>query len=215
MSAGKMTIKNYIENLKSGFTFLRKETLILTTVLLAAFTNFCFTPFIVLKPAYVNDILGAGPEVLGILGVVTTIGIITGGLIVGQFGSRFKNSQLIIYGLFSIGITYALFSIPASLRTVGILPVVMAVVISFIFSFFIPVTFSPINAHILQNTPQQFLGRVSSLMGIITLSSVPAASSLSGIVTEYISMPIVFIILGTSIIITAFFLICNKQFCNS
>jgi DHA3 family macrolide efflux protein-like MFS transporter len=214
-STGKLTIANYLEGLKSGFSFLRRETIILTTVILAAFANFCFTPFIVLKPAYVNDILGSGPEVLGILGVVTTIGIIIGGLVVGQFGTRFKNSQLIIFGLFSIGIVYALFSIPGSIKALGISPVVMAAIISFIFSFFIPVTFSPINAYILQNTPQQFLGRVSSFMGIITLSSVPVASWLSGIITEYIPITMLFIILGTLIVITAFSLIFNKEFCNS
>lgn len=211
----KLTKIKYIEGFKSGIAFLKKETLILITVLLAAFTNFCFTPFIVLKPAYVNDILKSGPEVLGILGVVTTIGIIIGGLVVGQFGTRFKNSQLIIFGLFSIGITYALFSIPGSIKILGVSPVVMAFIISFIFSFFIPVTFSPINAYIMQKTPQQFLGRVSSLMGIITLSSVPIASSLSGIITEYIPIPVVFIILGTLITITAFLLIFNKEFCNT
>jgi DHA3 family macrolide efflux protein-like MFS transporter len=194
---------------------LRKEALILTTILLAAFTNFCFTPFTVLKPAYVNDILGSGPEVLGILGVVTTVGIIVGGLVVGQFGSLFKKSQLIIIGLFSIGIAYALFSIPGTINILGISPVAIAAIISFIFSFFIPVTFSPINAYILQNTPQQFLGRISSLMSIITLSSVPIASSLSGIITEYVSMPIVFIVLGTLIVVTALSLIFNKEFCNS
>lgn len=214
-SVKNLTIGDYVEGLKSGFTFLRKETIILLTILLAAFTNFCFTPFIVLKPAYVNDILGSGPEALGVIGIVTTIGIIIGGLVVGQFGSRFKKSQLIIIGLFGIGITYALFSMPGSINARGISPVVMASIISFIFSFFIPVTFSPINAYIMQKTPQQFLGRVSSLMGIITLSSVPVASSLSGIITEYISIPVAFLILGTLIVIISFSLIFNKEFCNS
>lgn len=207
-----LTPKVYMNNLKEGFKFMRNHALIIITISMGALINFCLSPFNVLQPAYVKDILAAGPEGMSIIGMGFMGGMVVGGLAAGQFGSRFKKSHLITTGFAAIGICYALLSIPGTITISFIPPLALAFIFCFIFGFFIPVANSPISAYIFTNTPSEMMGRVSSMMGMVMLCAIPLGSALAGVVAQYVSIPVLFLSMGLIIFISAFLPILNKQF---
>lgn len=209
-----LTPSSYVKDLKEGFTFVRKHTLILLTIFLMAVTNFCLAPFNVLEPAFVKDILKSGPEGMSMIGMAMMGGMVAGGLISGQFGPRFKKSRLITAGIGSLGVCYALLSIPGTIYILNIPPVFLTIVICFFLGFSIPVATSPLSAYIMSNTPRELLGRTSALLGMFSLCAMPLGSMLTGIVSEYIAIPILFLAMGIIILVTAASLLLNKKFRN-
>jgi DHA3 family macrolide efflux protein-like MFS transporter len=91
---------------------------------------------------------------------------------------------------------------------------VLAVIIFFILGFSTASVNAPMGAYILTNTPKELLGRISSLMGMVCLCAIPAGNSLTGIVSEYVSPPVLFLAMGIIITIATLPLLFNKGFRN-
>jgi DHA3 family macrolide efflux protein-like MFS transporter len=207
-----MGVKGYLKDLKVGFTFVKNNKLIRLTIILFAVLNFCLAPINVLLPVYISDILKEGPGILSAIGIALTIGTIIGGLIVGQFGSRFKITSLIIVGLIVFGIDYTLLCFPGNIINLGMNSIAITVTIFFIMGFLIPVISAPIQSYMMANCERSILGRVSSFMTMITCCATPLGASLTGFATEFLPMPVIFLSMGVIITLIAISLIFNKNF---
>jgi DHA3 family macrolide efflux protein-like MFS transporter len=181
-----------------------------TIVILFALINFCLSPVNILMPAFTKDILKSGPDILGLIGIVLVIGTILGGLIVAQIGSKYKITSLIIYGFLFLGINYMLLSLPEYLLLDSYVSIVVASIIFFNIGLSIPLISSPVSTYLMVNTDKSILGRISSFIGMITLCAQPLGSSLTGVVTEYISMSTLFLIMGLSIVLLSLVLKYSK-----
>lgn len=208
----KLNVRTYMEDLKEGFSFVKNNKLIRLTIGLFALINFCLAPINVLLPIFAKDVLKGGPNILSYIGVALAVGTILGGILVGQFGSRFKISTLIISSLFLFGISYALLMIPGNIIRAGIYSNSTAVGSFFIFGLLIPIMVSPIQTYLMVNTERAVLGRVSSLMAMISCSAIPLGSALTGTISEYMSISTIFLCMGSFLSVTAFFLLFKKDF---
>lgn len=205
------TVKAYFSELKEGFVFIGKEKVILITIILFAIVNFCISPLGVFMPILTKDILKGGPELLSILGIAITLGTIIGGVVVGQFGSRFKISTLTILSFILLGITYSLLYLPGTLLS-GTSAIIVVTSLFAIMGFLIPAASSPISAYIMTYTPKEIMGRVSSVLTMITFCAIPLGSATAGIFSEYISMSVLFLIMGIIIISASILVSFNKKF---
>lgn len=210
-----LTFKYYIDNLKEGFAFVRKHTLIFTAVLLGTLVNFCLAPLNVLQAPYVKDILKNGPEGLSYMGIGIMTGMIAGGLLVGQYGSRFKKGILISSGIAVMGFCYGLLSFPGFISFSIFQPVIFASVICFILGTSIAVANAPMTAYTLENTPKELLGRVMSLMSMFALCAAPIGSALTGVVSQYVPISPLFLVMGVIITVVSVSLLLNEKFRNA
>lgn len=208
----KINVKNYISDLKEGFKFIKSKTLILTTIFLLAIINFCLSPINVLLPAYIKEVLNVGPEGMSLIQLSVTVGMIVGGLLVAQFGERFKISTLIISSFSFMGINYALLYLPGNINLFNIKPLYISMFLFAMIGLSVPTAMGPLTTYILKNTPKQILGRVSSVMNMVLCCALPIGSASSGILCEYISIPLLFCIMGIIILSSSFTLILNKKF---
>lgn len=210
-----LNIKTYFENLKEGFTYVKKDTLIFIIILLGAFANFCLAPISVLMPAFVKETLKGGANGLSLIAVGFSIGMIVGGIITSQFGSRVKNGKLFVIGMSGIAVCYSLLSLPGKVNIPIITPLLFAAILFFLIGFFMPVATSPLSAHILTKTPRNILGRVGSLMSMVMLSAMPLGGALTGIVSETVSMSMMFLSMGIIMFVVTLLPLLNKDFRNS
>lgn len=209
------SIKSYLNDLKEGFAFVRKSSFILKIIILAALVNFFLSPINVLQPAFAKDILKGGPNALSYIGVGFMIGSILGGIIVGQVGSRFKIGSLITGGIGSFGICYCLLSIPGSINIFNISPVILAAVAYFLMGFTLPFANSPLSAYLMSYTPKEILGRVSSLMGMLCTCMIPLGSAATGVVSEYVSIPVLYLSTGLIITLLCIIMFFDKDMSNA
>lgn len=196
VKAEKMNIKNYVEDLKVGFIYVKENKLIRNVLILFAIINFGLSPISVLLPVFTKDILKGGAETLSYIGVAISLGTILGGLIIGKFGSKVKMTLLIIIGFFVMGITYALMYLPGNIVGIGQSATILTISCFFVFGFVMPVVSAPIQSYFMMNTEKQIIGRVSSFMVMITYATIPLGNALTGVVTEYVSMSLLFLIMG-------------------
>lgn len=207
-----LNLKNYFVNMGEGFRYVIKDKLILITILLSAFANFCLAPISILMPAFSEEILHAGARGLSLLGVGFSSGIIVGGLITSQYGGRFRKGSLFIWGMSLIAASYALLGGVGRFNISFITPIVMAVALFFLMGFFIPVATSPLKAYIMVKTPGNLLGRVGSVMGMFSLSAMPLGGVVTGIAAKNMSMSLIFVIMGTVMMAATFLPLLNKDF---
>jgi DHA3 family macrolide efflux protein-like MFS transporter len=57
-----ISFKNFTVMIKEGFLYLKKNKLLISILLLAAFVNFSFIPYNVLRPVYAEEVLHMGVE---------------------------------------------------------------------------------------------------------------------------------------------------------
>lgn len=203
---------DYINDFKEGFRFVTSNKLLLVTIFLAAITNFSFAPLNVLSPIYVKDILNYGPEGLSYTGVGLSLGMIIGGLIIGQIGSRFKKSTIVVAGFSFIGICYTLLSLPGLIAFHTIKPIYFSIFMFFLIGLFIPLSAAPSQTYLMENTPKSMLGRVNAFASMVVLCAIPIGSFITGVIAEYVSIPIIFISMGTLITIVAISILMDKDF---
>jgi DHA3 family macrolide efflux protein-like MFS transporter len=208
----KLNVKTYMDDLKVGFSFVKNTKLIKLSIGLFALVNFCIAPINVLMPIFAKDILKGGPDILSYIGVAFAVGTIIGGIMVGQFGSRFKISTLTIVGLFFFGVAYDFLALPGTIVSGGIYSSFIAVVVFLVFGLLIPIINSPIQAYLMTNTEREVLGRVISFMTMITCSAIPLGSALTGTVSEYVPIWVIFISMGIIISAAGLLLFFNKDF---
>lgn len=208
----KLSVRTYFKDLKEGLSFVKNNKLIRLIFGLFALVNFCLAPLNVLMPIFTKDVLKEGPYILSYMGVGLAVGTILGGVLVGQFGSGFKISTLIISGLFLFGISYALLMVPGNIISSGIYANSLAVGSFFLFGLLIPIMTSPIQTYLMVNTERAALGRIASLMGMISYSAVPLGSALTGTISEYMSISTIFLCMGSLISVAALFLLFKKDF---
>lgn len=208
----KLTLNSYFFEFKEGFSFITNNKLLLTTVFLFALLNLCLSPVAVLMPAFVKENLQSGPEMLSTIGIALTVGMILGGVLAAQFGSRFKISTLIIGGFLFLGTNFALLYLPGKVITNITLSCVLSTLFFGLMGLSVPILTSPIQTYFLTITPKEILGRVSSVLGMICNCVTPLGCAISGAVSEYISISALFGTMGIIICIIALLLMFNKNF---
>lgn len=211
----QLNIKTYFRNLKEGFIYVKNDSLIFITILLAAFANFCLAPISILLPAFVKETLKGGANGLSLIAVGLSVGMIVGGIITSQFGSRITKGKLFVIGMSGIAICYTLLSLPGKVTIPLITPLLFTAILFFLMGLFMPVAVSPLSAHILTKTPRNILGRVGSLMGMLTLSAMPLGGALTGLVSQKISMNKLFLSMGIIMFVVTLLPLFNKDFRNS
>lgn len=207
-----LTSNTYFTEFKEGFSFIKNNTMLITTILLFAAINFCLSPVSVLMPVFASENLKGGPQMLSMLGMSLTVGMILGGLITGQFGSHFKISALIIAGFVFLGINLSLLCLPGNIITNETASLVLSCVSFGLIGISMPVVTSPIRTYFLTITPKEILGRVSAVLGMICSCANPLGASLTGVISQYLSTATVFLSMGVLICLISLSLVFNKKF---
>lgn len=208
----KLDTKTYVADLSEGFKYIAKNKLILLTVLAAMVVNFSLSPLNILEPVYAKEILKSGPEVMSYMGIAMLTGVIISGILVGQFGTKFKKSILITLGFVLIGASYSAMSLPELIQFSKVNAIIIATGLYFIFGLAIPLINATIGTYLLENTKQELLGRVSSLLGMVCLCAAPIGSALTGVIAEFATMSTIFISMGALVILVGFTLLLDKEY---
>ncbi|WP_427051591.1 MFS transporter [Paenibacillus sp. TC-CSREp1] len=201
--------RSLIAEMADAFHFLRKHALLLISSILFALVNFCLMPFNVLRTPYVMETLHADAWGLSLLSGLLVGGIVIGGLWMSHWGVRYRKSVLIITGIVMSGFGYAMTAVPAYM-TAFQLPV--AGFFCLLMGLGIPLATTPLASYLMEVTPSEMLGRVSALQSMLVLSVSPLGSLLSGVLADWFSMHVLFIVFGVLLGLSALVLLASKSF---
>ncbi|KOY13578.1 MFS transporter [Paenibacillus xylanivorans] len=201
--------KSIFSEMTEAFHFMRKHVLLLIVSILFAFVNFCLMPFNVLRTPYVIETLHAGAGGLSLLSGLIVAGMVLSGLWLSHRGSNYRKSVLVIVGIVMLGLSYAMTALPAYMTSYQ-LPV--AAVFCLMMGLGIPLATTPLASYLMEVTPSEMLGRVYALQSMLVVSVAPLGSLISGALADWVALPILFMVFGVLLAMSAALVLLSKTF---
>ena len=166
-----------MRNLREGLRFVWHHPTLRYQMLLALVPVLLAMPYTSLMPIFAQDVLGVGPEGLGLLMATPGIGALVGTLTLATVGARVEHKGRIMFpSIVALGVSLLLFSLSRSF------------VLSLVLQMFVggaQMTWMTTNQTMLQiSTPDEYRGRVMGIymldQGLMPLGSF-AAGGVAGI----------------------------------
>ena len=192
----------YLDDLKEGLQFLRKNRLLLSLVITVAITNFLDAPlFSVVLPVYAKEIFG-DPTRLGIIISSFGAGAMLGTLIFGAIGPRLPRRPTYVVSFLLLGLPFwALVFTPPFPVVAGLL-------------FITGLMSGPINPLIMtvaqEHIPPEMRGRVFGLLSAGAFVAAPLGMLLAGYLLEYTSIRITITVIAAGYLLVTAAQIFNK-----
>lgn len=211
----KQSIKGYFGMIGDGFRFLKGKKLLISLLVLGAFINMTFTPFNILQPVYVTEVMNTGVYGLTLLGIAITAGMIVGGIVMGKIAHKIKPINAIGYGLGMMGFMYFLLGYIPNFNLSHNANIIVITVFVFLFTFHLPVMQAPVQGTMMKKIPKDMMGRIMSTMALFSLSAMPLGGAIVSIIGDSIPVTTLYIYMGLVIVVVCvsyWFINRNEEF---
>lgn len=186
-------IKSFIEDLKEGFIYCVNTKVIFFFMIVAGIiVNFLTAPLDIYIPIYSSKILKSNSSAYGLLIAIIAVGGIASSLISPIITKKIKHYYLLTIGVAGEGIFMISFALSKNLITAAISLLLLGC------SF--GITNSSLSIIMQTLIPNEIMGRVSSVFGMIAGATVPLGYFIGGIISKmYV---VTSIVLASGIIVT-------------
>lgn len=182
-------------NLKEGLVYVWSSPVVLTIMVADLLARIFVVPYQVLMPIFQKDVLGVGPEGLGILMAAPGLGGVLALLLLASIAHSFRRKGLLLtWCMVLLGIFLILFSWTNSFP----LAILTLVGVGGFQMLFMATT----NAMLQMIVPDALRGRVMSIY-MLDRGIVPAGSMLAGVAAHFIGAPATVGMMGSIVILVA------------
>ena len=192
----KFDRKAYVKNLADGFSYVKKDAMIRIFLLLAVFLNAILVPLNSLQAPFAGDVLGGGAEILSILGISITVGMLFGSVTYPMVQRIIPGKGLWIASGLGIALFYIMLPVCRPLYTSRILVYAFTAVFSFILGYTVALVNSHLSVFAVKRIRTDYLARISGITTAAGAASMPVASFLVSIVVAYVDTSAIFITSG-------------------
>ncbi|MCX7795589.1 MAG: MFS transporter [bacterium] len=198
---------NFIGDIGEVLRRLKENKDLMTLGITAAVLNFFYVPFFILLPVYIKNYLHLDASVYGFVLGAGGVGSLIGLLITSVISpSGDKKYNMFRFSLIGQGAFIGLLALPLSSIQLIILFFIIQLLNIFV-NIYINVTFQLM-------VPSEERGRFFGLLGLFVGGLQPISMSLSGIIAEYVKIPIIFIFCTTVILLMSWKVITIKGLRN-
>jgi MFS family permease len=159
-------------------------------------------PYLKLMPVYVNDVLGEGPAILGLMVGCASLGAALSGLAIAAIGDIYRKGLAILVFSICFGVTMIVFAFTSN-------PVI-ALALIFAMGVFSGVFLTMSNVLLLTQMPDELRGRAMSMWSMVW-GLIPLTALIAGAVAEYWGISIVLILAGVSVTITCILMLTKRS----
>jgi MFS family permease len=181
-----------LADMREGFRFLRRETVLFANTIQAAFAQFAIGSLTALMPIFVRDVLAPATvdprAAYAFLETSIGVGNLIGGFAIGLVGARLAKGRSVIAGYVLWGVTLILFALGGSLIVdVGIL--LGAGIANMVFVIPSQVLFQ-------ERTPADMIGRVVGFRFALVFGSMTMAMAIGGLAAQVVGIVPVLVVSG-------------------
>jgi MFS family permease len=171
-------VQSALRDIREGFAFVRRETWLWGTLVMAAFGNFATSAMFVLVPYVVKTELGGGAEEFGLIATFGAIGGLVGSIVLGQLGLPRRHIVLMLVS-WAVGVgCIAGYGIASAVPQMWIFAAVSGVAMT---------VGSVIWGTLMHSlVPKELLGRVSAFDWTVSIALTPVAYAVLGPLGEAI-----------------------------
>ncbi|MCC2250852.1 MFS transporter [Virgibacillus sp. AGTR] len=196
--------KTPLEDLKEGFSYARKNELIMSIVFTAFFLNFFFTgPFSIGMPIIVKDIFAGNAISLAIVQTAMGIGALIGAIFLASIKLK-KQGLTVIISLIVLGVIYTSIGMSSYLYLTAGLVASLA--------FLLQLVNIPIMTILQKSTEKRMLGRMMSLLMTVSTGLVPISYVITSLLIAVgVSIQTIIIVSGIVVMFIAIYNLKNKK----
>lgn len=198
---------NFIGDIGDVLKRLKEDKTLMTLGITAAVLNFFYVPFFILFPVYIKNYLHLDASTYGFVLGAGGLGSLVGLLITSAISpSGDRKYNLFRFALMGQGITIGFLALPLNSVQLIVLFFIIQLLNIFV-NIYINVTFQLM-------IPSEERGRFFGLLGLFVGGLQPISMSLSGIIAEYIRIPIIFTFCTIVILLMSWRVISLKELRN-
>lgn len=184
-----------VANLKEGFAYVWTTPAVLALMTLAYVPRVFAVPYQTLMPVFQKDVLGVGPEGLGLLMAAPGVGAVIAVLLLASLGRRMKRQGLFLVGsILILGFFLIVFS------QITYFPLALASLI--LVGIFQMLFLASTNTLLQMIVPDELRGRVMSLY-MLDRGFMPAGALFAGVTAHFIGGPLTVASMGAIVIVLA------------
>ncbi|HLQ72352.1 MAG TPA: MFS transporter [Bacillota bacterium] len=193
---------HFIKNIVAGWKVIRHDPVLFSIVYITVLVNMS-SFFLPQYPALVSDKLQAGPEVFGFIQATGGAAAIIGALCAGPLEQTFRAGRVTIVAWFIAGL---------GVIGIGLSPFIwLTILLEFIMVFCLTLSAVVMNTLQISIVPQEYRGRVMSIIGSLAMISVPIMNLLGGFIGDYVGVATIFVAAGNIILIVVPLAALNKS----
>lgn len=212
LTKAKINAKEYIETLKDGFTYLKKNALLRYFVVLAVFLNAVLVPYNSLQAPLISEVLHTNEVMLSVLGGSITIGMIIGATAYPYISRKLSSRLIASFGGYSIAVFYFSFLITGKFITSEILLYVTIALVSLVFGIAVSLFSSFCNVEFMKSIKPEYMARTSAIFGAGCVAAMPVVSFIVSAVAGFASTAVLFLAAGILDVIICIYLCGKKRF---
>lgn len=197
----KFHIKEYGRTFADGLIYVKKEKTVLFFCGIAIFLNAILVPFNSLQAPLTSEIIGGGAEVLSILGIALTIGMMLGTAVYPILGKILNSKGYLALCCGGIGLYYIGFIACKPLYISRIFMYGYVAVSSFVCGVVVAVFMTFLNVEFVKRTDEAYLARAAGIMSSLSVASVPVASFAISSLAAVIKTEWLFVVAGVLAIV--------------
>lgn len=189
-SGGKV---DYLGDMKQGIHYINHHPFLVVFFVLVAGINILFSPLSFLTPLQVVRLFGDNVFFLSAIEIAFSIGMLLGGVILAWWGG-FKNR--------TVSIIVATMIVGASAILLGIIPIFWPyLVVMGVIGLVVPLLNTPSMVIIQRKVDPQYMGRVMSVLTIVTSAMNPLGMLIFGPLADIVSLESILIVTGGLLIL--------------
>lgn len=206
----KFDSKEYFGDLADGFSYAKKDDMLKVFMLLSIFLNAILVPLNSLQAPLAGEVLGSGAEILSILGIAATFGMLLGSITYPMLQKFMSDRAIWMAGGLGISAFYILLPVCRPLYTSKIVVYMFTAIFTSIMGYTMALVNSHLNVFMVKRIRQDFLARIDGITIALGTASMPVASFLVSAIVAYASTSAIFIASGVFALIVTICMLFSK-----
>ena len=179
-------------------------------MVLSIFLNAIMVPLNSLQAPLAGEVLGSGAEILSILGIAATFGMLFGSITYPMVQKFMSDRAIWMVGGLGVAAFYILLPVCRPLYTSKILVYAFTAVLTFIMGYTVALVNSHLNVFMVKRIRQDFLARTDGITTALSTASMPVASFLLSVIVAYASTSAIFIASGVLALLVTICMLFSK-----
>lgn len=203
----KFNAKEYMETFRDGLSYATKEKSVLFFCGIAIFLNAILVPFNSLQAPLTSEILRGGAEVLSVLGIALTFGMMLGTAVYPLLGKVLNSKGYVALCCMGIGLYYIGLVACKPVYDSKIFMYGFVAVASFLCGVMVSIFMTFLNVEFVRKIDEEYLARAAGIMSALSVASVPVASVVVSAIATVVATEWLFVVAGAlAIVVCPFFL---------
>lgn len=201
---------DYKDTFVGGIKYVAKEKIVLMLVAVCLFLNAILVPFNSLQAPLTSEILSGGAEVLSILGIAVTIGMLLGSITYPAVSNVLKGRWIVFLSGICIGAYYIVLVVCQPLYESRVFMYLLVSVMSFALGYFASLMMAYMNVQVVKQVEEAYLARVAAIITAFGSAATPVVAFIIGIIAAFVDTQIIFLVTGIfGVVVAALMFISN------